>query len=131
MWSPGICHWFRERALPRVTARLCALVILLNMFAPFVWAVAAPSPDADAAPACHDIAPVDAANHSKPAAGHVPHCPLCVLFGGTAWAPPIVVAVTLAVAPGHAAPVSIAPVRLSIRLPSTLRPSPRAPPALI
>src|SRR5579862_7122427 len=106
------------------------------MFAPILWAAAAPRPDADAPMACHEMAPGDAmdhapghpGDHSKPAESHGPHCPLCVLFGGTAWAPPVAAVILAAVGPRPVPTEEAAPTPLRVSLPGTLRPSPRAPP---
>jgi hypothetical protein len=129
VWAPGIGRWFRDRTLPRVTARLCAAALLLNLFAPILWAVAAP----EGAPmACHDAGSADRStlpgDPAKPAADYAPHCPLCVLFGGTAWAPPATPASVLADLPRHDAATVLRGDALPGPLPATLRPSPRAPP---
>jgi hypothetical protein len=135
VWAPGVCRWFRGRRLPRVTAHLCAVALLLNLFAPILWAAAAPEASLDAPILCHDTGaangtklPVDPA---KPSADHVPHCPLCVLFGGTAWAPPVAAADVLADAPQRSATIAVYREISLVPLPATLRPSPRAPPSPI
>jgi hypothetical protein len=132
VWARGICRWFRDRALPRVTARLCVVTLLLNLFAPILWAAAAPPPAVDTPIVCHDATPADApshpADHSTPTANHAPHCPLCVLFGGTAWAPPATAGDVVAPVPQRAAATAVRDETLLVRLPTTLRPSPRAPP---
>jgi hypothetical protein len=132
VWASGICRWFRDRRLPRVTALLCAVALTLNLFAPILWAVAAPAAGADAAILCHDAGQVDGAAHpgdpAKPAADHAPHCPLCVLFGGSAWAPPTVAAGVFADAPQRGTTIAVYRETVPVSLPTTLRPSPRAPP---
>lgn len=129
LWAPGICRWLRNRTLPRVTARLCAVVLLLNLFAPLLWAAAAP---ADAPILCHETgspdAPAQPGDPAKPSADYAPHCPLCVLFGGTAWAPPTAASALVADLPRHDAAPIWRGEALPAPLPTTLRPSPRAPP---
>jgi len=120
----------RTRALPRAIARLCLAALILNLFAPIAWATVLP-PERQAA-ICQtpgdDGAPAHPAHSDQ--TDRAAHCPLCVLFGGTAWAPSAGVSfiplapTSIAATPGpvaHATPA----------LPTTLRPSPRAPPALI
>ncbi|MEJ0070958.1 MAG: DUF2946 family protein [Pseudomonadota bacterium] len=135
VWAPGIGRWFRDRALPRVTARLCAAAILLNMFAPILWAAATPAPAADAPIVCHDTGTVDPTGHAgdpvKPIADHAPHCPLCVLFGGTAWAPPATASILPTVTPQSVAATALRGEALPRRAPRPASTSPRAPPALI
>ncbi len=132
VWAPGICRWFRDRRLPRVTALLCAVALTLNLFAPILWAVAAPAAGADAAILCHDAGPADGATQpgdpATPSADHVPHCPLCVLFGGSAWAPPTATLGVFAAPPQRGATIVVPPETSPVSLPTTLRPSPRAPP---
>jgi hypothetical protein len=132
VWAPGLCRWFRDRALPRLTARLCTASLILNLFAPILWAAAAPPPAVDTPIACHDPTPAGApshpADHSKPTANHAPHCPLCVLFGGTAWAPPAAEAAVVAPAAQRIVAIAIRGEAPLAPLPTTLRPSPRAPP---
>jgi hypothetical protein len=132
VWAPGICRWIRDRRLPRVTALLCAVALTLNLFAPILWAAAAPQVGADAAILCHDPGPADGATHpggpAKPSADQAPHCPLCVLFGGSAWAPPTVPLGVLADAPPRRATIAVHRETSLVPLPTTLRPSPRAPP---
>jgi hypothetical protein len=135
VWAPGICRWFRGRTLPRVTAHLCAVALLLNLFAPILWAVAAPPAGVDAPILCHDVGSADGATQpgdpAKPSADHVPHCPLCVLFGGTAWAPPATGLAMVAAAPRRSTTIAVRGETPSAPLPNTLRPSPRGPPASI
>jgi hypothetical protein len=121
----------RTRALPRAIARLCLATLLVNLFVPIAWASLLPSAEA-ATVACHEATDGGAPahpGHSDPG-DRTPHCPLCVLFGGTLWAPPGSAATLVGVAPAPAdAPrltASPAPA-----LPRALRPSPRAPPASI
>jgi hypothetical protein len=137
--SPGICHWFRTRAAPRVVARLCLLALLLNLVAPIAWAAALPPPPPPApVEHCHDDAapaepvghvhPGHPAHHSGDSKGLTPHCPLCVLFGGTAWAPPVGSATVVVVRTAVIAAPTIGADALALAPSPKLRPSPRAPP---
>jgi hypothetical protein len=132
VWAPGICRWFRDRRLPRVTARLCAVALLLNLFAPILWAAAAPAADLETTILCHGVGPADGTtppgDPATPSAEYVPHCPLCVLFGGSVWAPPTTASVMLVVAPRHTVTMAMHRDAAPAPLPTTLRPSPRAPP---
>ena len=133
--SPGICHWFRTRAIPRAVARLCLAAMLLNLFVPIAWAAALPPPDPDSVPICHDPAPDEQpahpASHSNDPRGLIAHCPLCVLFGGTTWAPPTNAAAIIATDRSITVAVPGGADELFLSLPPRLRPNPRAPPALI
>ena len=120
----------RTRALPRAMARLCLAALIVNLFAPIAWATLLPpgdvpqvlctEPDAGT-PAHHPAAPADQTDRG-------PHCPLCVLFGGTALAPPAGAPSIVDHAPASGpAPLATAAL-VAPALPATLRPSPRAPP---
>jgi hypothetical protein len=123
----------RTRALPRVITRLCLAALVVNLFAPIAWATLLPPPAPEAALclSADDGAP---GHHQAPHSGQpehgAPHCPLCVLFGGTAWAPPAdAIALALVVPVREPAPVLLTPAAPA--LPRALRPTPRAPPASI
>lgn len=132
--ASGICQWFRTRTLARVVAKLCLAVMLANLFAPIAWATAASSPAAEPLPACHEPAPDEHPGHAQAQSnenGLTPHCPLCVLFGGTLWAPPVTTVATVAMSRDVCDTRTSDLGRPVQVLPATLRPSPRAPPALI
>lgn len=127
----GIRRWYATHAV----ARVCLLALTLNLYAPVAWAALMPAAGTDSAPTCHEMAPAPehapATPPSGDAQGLIPHCPLCVLFGGTSWAPPanapvVIIAEARGVA---AAPPVVAIPDAPRRL--TLRPSPRAPPSSI
>ena len=81
------------------------------------------SPAGDpATPAGHD-------SHSDDSGGLTPHCPLCVLFGGSAWAPLLGTAAITTTAPVVTTNRTIGAKQPTLPLPLTLRPSPRGPPS--
>jgi len=130
--SFGVCCWVRTGAIPRVAAWLSLVAIVCNLFAPIVWAATSATPGGAAVPLCHEVVPelppAPLPAHSSDSQGLVPHCPLCVLFGGTAWAPPVAGDAVVAIHPflvrtGFAGE---SPLVLPPR--PTLRPSSRAPP---
>jgi hypothetical protein len=127
--------WLGARGFIRVVARICLAGLILSLLAPIGWAAFASAPgDAAAAPSCHEVmpeSPAPAAPASHDAQGLIPHCPLCVLFGGTSWAPPISAPVTIAV--GAVVTTTVLAVFDTFDAPRrlTLRPSPRAPPSSI
>lgn len=122
----------RTAALPRAIARLCLIALVLNLFAPIAWAALVPAPLEPAVlcqePADHGAS--HAPSHSGQPNDHAPHCPLCVLFGGTGWAPPATIPVLVADSSARES-VSTAVSLPAPALPRTLRPTPRAPPASI
>lgn len=128
-------HRFRRHAIRRAVARLCLIVITLNLVAPIAWAAAAgPTADFAAVPICHGVTPGEQPFGSQSDADHkgslIPHCPLCVLFGGTVWAPAAAVPVALINLPSRAAPTPVIRAPVPVVAPDSLRPGPRAPPAL-
>jgi hypothetical protein len=129
--STSLHGWVRTRALPRVIARLCLAALILNLFAPIAWATLLPPADPVAAPCAE---PADRGAH-HPASQSDPadlaaHCPLCVLFGGTLWAPPVSIAALPHVAAARE-PVALQATDTAPALPRTLRPTPRGPPAAL
>ena len=131
--SFGVCRWVRTGTVPRVAAWLTLAAIVLNLFAPIAWAATLPTPGGTAVPLCHELAPdvppAPLPVHSSDSRALVPHCPLCVLFGGTAWAPPVAADAAVGVIHpffGRAGFAGESPLVLPPR--PTLRPSPRAPP---
>jgi hypothetical protein len=134
--SPGLCHWFQTRAVARAVARVCLVALALNLLAPIAWAASRPSFDLDTIPICHAPAPDDAPALPSSRPGdtqdQAPHCLLCVLFGGTVWVPQDDGAAVVGIAPRVIAAASFGADELFLPpRPSTLRPSPRGPPALI
>jgi hypothetical protein len=123
----------RNTAFGRVAAYLCVLGISLNMFAPLAWVASHPGAVYDADSFCQGRTAGDV--HSGPAptgpAGDfATHCPLCLVFGGTIWAPPSEPpAAALFAPPTNAAATS--PIDRPQRAASAhFRPNPRAPPFL-
>jgi len=125
--------WMRARASTRIVARMCLVALVLNLFTPIAWAALADQAGSAAVPSCHEMMPdqsTPTAPRSGDAQGLIPHCPLCVLFAGSAWAPPMDTPVIVAAADrGTATAPPVA--RLCVVLRPTLRPSPRAPPPSI
>lgn len=118
--------------MPRAITRLCLAALILNLFAPIAWATLLPPVDSVSALCAEPAdtgAPAHPASHSD-ASDRAPHCPLCVLFGGSGWAPPASAILVTAVAPARVAP-AIVDTSAAPALPRTLRPTPRAPPASI
>lgn len=132
--SPGIRHKCRTKALFRAVAWLCCVAITLNLFVPIAWAAASPLSD-DGLAICHyqapDQRPADPGSQPGRTDGFVPHCPLCVLFGGTMWAPPVGAAIGVTVVTAVETVTPASPIERIAPLPTTLRPSPRAPPGPI
>jgi hypothetical protein len=82
---------FRGGLFGPFAARLCLFAILFNQFAPFSEIAAYRAAPADEPFICHYAAGEAPGRHGPPANPHerlAPHCPLCLLFGGTLWAPP-------------------------------------------
>jgi hypothetical protein len=130
--SFGVCCWVRTGAIPRVAAWLSLVAIVANLFAPIAWAARFPTPGAAAVPTCHEVAPdvppVPLPVHSGDSQGLVPHCPMCLLFGGTAWAPPVACDAGFGIHPSFDRASFAGESRLALPPRPSLRPSPRAPP---
>jgi hypothetical protein len=131
--SSGLYQTFRTRVVGRVAAQLCLFLLMTNLLAPLAWSTAQAGGGSDGFALCH-AASAATSDRDAPA-GHpnnqaIPHCPLCLVFGGNVWAPPssapeVLRAARLQDGSRPAAEDDGRPLGDILRL----RPGPRAPPA--
>jgi hypothetical protein len=131
--SSGLCRLFRTRAIGRVAVQLCLFLLLADLVAPLAWATAQSKSDGFAF--CHVLdhgtapgldVPADHSHDSM-----VPHCPLCLVFGSSVWAPPADAPEILRTALLDRGDPPAADIELPRGEPRGLRPSPRGPPASV
>jgi hypothetical protein len=130
--SSGLCRLFRTRAIGRVAVQLCLFLLMANLVAPLAWATQAGG-SSHGFVLCHTTSDGTTSDRNLPAGQPddqmVPHCPLCLVFGGSVWVPPS----TTAEIVRAALPREDASLRRDDDQPRgqtlRLRPSPRAPPA--